>query len=527
MRLTARTVGLAALAAFVGTVFAANWAVDRWGGVSVGFGLVAPAAVYFVGLAFTLRDLVQRFLGRWWAFAGILAGAALSYVVNPDIAKASAVAFLVSETADLAVFTLLGGERADGARFAGAVLVSNAVALVVDSAVFLELAFDSLEFFRGQVVGKAWMTLAALPVVLLLRRWEPRLAAAAILLLFGGCGGAQSDPDEPDLSVPVAMTLRLSDLPQGFRYGDDRGCGEVATTEGDEPKLDEFLLETRPRACLVEFAREWGGPPPVVQTALVLFDSDEDARRAWELRKPLFESFASIFLTTERGAGEAVAFDSEGLQRRGAGEAWRDDRLVVAVYEEGLSGEDGREFAGELAEKQRQRIESPSSPQVEDDREIGLEDPAIAIPVYWLGREFESEGLPSLELEGGDHLRGGGPGNEVKIDYSGEGSGVTLDLWKPDAWSRFKRTRLGRIAWSVPCARRTEVQVEGGTAQIYGGYTKGCQGEPDHWLAHVYYDEVVVAVNMAYCYGCGGRSADDPYNSREGMEAVVRGLKRR
>jgi hypothetical protein len=71
------------------------------------------------------------------------------------------------------------------------------------------------------------------------------------------------------------------------------------------------------------------------------------------------------------------------------------------------------------------------------------------------------------------------------------------------------------------------LEVPGGRAEIYGGYSKGCGAEPDHWLAHVYYDEVVVAVNMAYCYACGGRSADDPYNSREGMEAVVRGLKRR
>jgi hypothetical protein len=349
--------------------------------------------------------------------------------------------------------------------------------------------------------------------------------ALAVLLLLAGCGGESASEDEPDLSEPAAMTLRLSDLPQGFRYGEDRGCGQVETTEGGVPELDEFLIRSRPRACLGAFAREWGGPPRVVQSALFLFDSAEDAQRAWELRKPLFESFARIRLTTERGGG---AFDSAGLQQLGAGEAWRDDRLVVAVYEEGLSGEAGRRFADDLAGKQRQRIRSPSDPLEEDDREIGLDDPAIAVPVYWLGREFEADGFPTLELYRGDHLRGGGPGNEVKVDYTGDRSSVTLDLWKPDAWRRFKTTRLGRIAWSAPCARRSEVQVEGGRAEIYGGYSsKGCEGEPDHWLAHVYYEELVVAVNMAYCYACGGRSADDPYNSRRGIEAVLRGLRRR
>lgn len=333
-----------------------------------------------------------------------------------------------------------------------------------------------------------------------------RALAFLAVAVLAGCGGDSAADDEPDLSEPAAMTLRLSDLPPGFRYGDDRACGQVATTEGQEPVLDEFLIASRPRACLGDFSREWGGPPPLVATAIFLFDSDEDAQRAWELRKLLLESFARIFLTTERGGGDAVAFDSDGLQRRGAGEAWRDGRLVVAVYEEGLAGEDGREFAADLAEKQRERIESPSSPEEEDDREIGLEDPAISVPVYWLGREFESEGLPSLELYRGDHLRGGGPGNEVKIDYSGERSSVTLDLWKPEDWRRFRQTRLGKVA-----------SCEG----------EICRGRPNHWRAQVYLDDVVVAVNMPYCFACGGRPADDPYNSRAGMEAVVQGLRRR
>jgi hypothetical protein len=354
-----------------------------------------------------------------------------------------------------------------------------------------------------------------------------RYLAAAALLVLAGCGGDYSLGDEPDLAEPAAMMLRLSDLPAGFRYGDDQVCGNSWSTDGNEPELGEFLIETRPRGCIGEFAREWGGPPRIAQATLFLFESDDDAKRAWQLRKQLFDSFRRIVITTERGHGDAVVFDSNGLQQLGAGEAWRDGRLVVAVYEEGLSGEKGRAFAAHLAEKQRGRIDSPSNPQKEYDREIGLEDPAIVMPVYWLGRAFGPKGLPELTLYRGDYVRGDGPGNEVKIDYEADGTSVTLDLWKPEIWKRFKATRLGKISWSAPCARRTVLEVPGGRAEIYGGYSKGCGGDPDHWLAHVYYDEVVVAVNMAYCYACGGRSTDDPYNSREGMEAVVRGLERR
>jgi len=351
--------------------------------------------------------------------------------------------------------------------------------------------------------------------------------ALLLAALAAGCGGESPLGSEPNFSEPAAMMLRLSDLPQGFRYGDDRGCNEIGTTEGQKPELDEFLIETRPRTCLGNFSREWGGEPTIVQTALFLFDSDEDASRAWEMRAALLRSFAGIFITTPRGGGEQIAFDSRGVLKRGAGEAWRDGRLVVAVYEEGLAGGPGRVFARDIAEKQRHWIESPSDPSAEDDREIGLEDPAIAIPVYWLGREFQPAGLPGLTLYGSEHLRGSGPGNEVKIDYEADGGGVTLDLWMPEAWERFKTTRLGRLFWRSRCARRSEVSVAGARAEIYGGRAGDCRGEPDHWLATVHYPDVVVAVNMPYGTMSADTPGSGPYNSREGMEAVAKGLRRR
>jgi uncharacterized PurR-regulated membrane protein YhhQ (DUF165 family) len=160
-----RRVGCVAFVLFVLTVWFANWLITRYGVVPVGFGMVAPAGVFAAGLAFTLRDVVDRTLGRVAVVAAILAGAALSYTISPAFAAASAVAFLVSEAADMAVYTPL-----ENRSFTGAVVLSNTVGAVVDSVIFLSLAFGSLEFLRGQVVGKMWMTVAALPVVLLLRR---------------------------------------------------------------------------------------------------------------------------------------------------------------------------------------------------------------------------------------------------------------------------------------------------------------------------------------------------------------------
>lgn len=163
------TIGVVAVAGYVATVFAANWAIDRWGAVPVGFGLVAPAGVYFAGLAFTLRDITQDTLGRSWVLAAIIVGALLSAFVSTQFALASGVAFLFSELFDFAVYTPLRDRN-----WLGAVALSNVVGLITDSVLFLWIAFGSLEYLNGQIVGKAWVTLAAVAVLLVWRRYSAR-----------------------------------------------------------------------------------------------------------------------------------------------------------------------------------------------------------------------------------------------------------------------------------------------------------------------------------------------------------------
>lgn len=157
------------LAGYIGSIFLANWLVVNLGVVPVGFGLMAPAAVYAVGLAFTLRDLTQESLGTRAVFAAIVVGAVLSALLSPAIALASGVAFLFSETADLLVYTPLRHRR-----WLGAVVASNLVGTVIDSVLFLILAFGSLAFLPGQVVGKLTMTALAVVVVLAIRQVRRR-----------------------------------------------------------------------------------------------------------------------------------------------------------------------------------------------------------------------------------------------------------------------------------------------------------------------------------------------------------------
>ena len=50
--------------------------------------------------------------------------------------------------------------------------------LIVDSAVFLQLAFGDLTYIWGQIVGKAWMVLFAIPFIAWLRARDERLGLA-------------------------------------------------------------------------------------------------------------------------------------------------------------------------------------------------------------------------------------------------------------------------------------------------------------------------------------------------------------
>lgn len=162
--------GFILLAFYIATIPAANWLINNVGAtcipngpclIPVGFGLMSPSGVLLVGLALVLRDLVQRQMGRKVALGAIGVGAALSaFVAPPALVFASAAAFLFSELADFAVYTPLQKRG-----LVLAVLASSLVGLVADSVLFLWLAFGSLDHLAGQIVGKTWTVLAALPLI--------------------------------------------------------------------------------------------------------------------------------------------------------------------------------------------------------------------------------------------------------------------------------------------------------------------------------------------------------------------------
>jgi len=176
-----RREGALFLTMFALTIPAANWLIGHAGTscvvpqgpcvVPVAPALMAPSGVMMAGVALVLRDLVQRRLGTAISALAVVFGSALSALLAPaSLVVASATAFLLSEFADLAVYTPLARRR-----LVAAVIASSSVGLVVDSIVFLWVAFGSLDFLAEQVVGKAWMMLLSVPFVAWLRRRDQRL----------------------------------------------------------------------------------------------------------------------------------------------------------------------------------------------------------------------------------------------------------------------------------------------------------------------------------------------------------------
>lgn len=152
---------LALSLAYACTILAANLATAQYGLVHLG-PVAVTAGTFAVGLSFVARDALHDTAGRWPVVVAIAAGAGLSGALSPaQLAIASGVTFLVSETADLVVYTPLRRRTRLGAWVA-----SNVVASPIDSILFLWLAGFPLSGFAGQTAVKIAVGVLT-PVVLL------------------------------------------------------------------------------------------------------------------------------------------------------------------------------------------------------------------------------------------------------------------------------------------------------------------------------------------------------------------------
>ena len=154
--------------AYVLLIVLVNWLFTVVPLVELPGGTMWPPVSLLVGFVFVARDFAQREVGHW-VLALMAVGVVLSYfMASPQVAFASATAFLISEFLDWAVYTYT--KRPLSER----ILYSSVLGTPVDSVVFLSM----LGYFS--IAGAAAMTvsklLGAFVVWWLIRKREVAMA---------------------------------------------------------------------------------------------------------------------------------------------------------------------------------------------------------------------------------------------------------------------------------------------------------------------------------------------------------------
>ena len=179
-----------------------------------------------------------------------------------------------------------------------------------------------------------------------------------------------------------------------------------------------------------------------------------------------------------------------------------------------------------------------------------LGQPASSSTVYWIGEWFEGAGdLPPLVLSGLDQGRARtGPGwsyllhygrTANQIDKAAGAPLVTLQIWPRANWDALMAPAEGLHQWDGSGWTRHEITVPDGQAIIFADSASGAARRPwdaiiglmdratgpsETFQAHVYLGQTVVLVMAP---NPTGSAVKNPYNSRAGIEAVVRALRPR
>jgi hypothetical protein len=119
---------------------------------------------------------------------------------------------------------------------------------------------------------------------------------------------------------------------------------------------------------------------------------------------------------------------------------------------------------------------------------------------------------------------------------------LTLQQWRLEDWQTASEQWRGAAWWDSPCVESREEALGEGYAVVLMGYENQPLPEPfgagqpieemvcpsgpfDRFGAHAYLGSTVVVVDAP---GVGGRHpAESPYDSLEGMQTVLRGLRAR
>ena len=382
------------------------------------------------------------------------------------------------------------------------------------------------------------------------------IAVAAALLLHDADAGADASGVKAAVikkkRAAVQRLLRLDDVGPGHFFlvipeeGSDRRipkilCGKVDPAD-QQRKLKAFL-DRSPMliGCFATHVRAFplGDSPAyhVVGTGAIDTGSSTVAMAGMAVAPQLLSHMFNDEPPEEVPAPETIGeetrlfhipdfaiFGDENPQ--GSLIGWRSGNTLAAIFVQGGDEATNDREAVELARVQQQRIENPTPYTAAEryDHEAGLEDPAIRVPIYWLGRTWTSTRLIGGGAVG--TLVDGLPGQKLGLYYSED---IRLATWTPAGWERFSKTRQGRQMIGWHCTKAKEVRLDEGSATIYAAYAKDFKTcprtAPSRYFAVAKLGDAVVAVDFLSCRYCNPIDYDTVYNTRPGMRAIVKGLR--
>jgi hypothetical protein len=363
-------------------------------------------------------------------------------------------------------------------------------------------------------------------------------------------------------SHEAAQLLRLNDLPLGYQtteLREDRGhvadCEALTEPEDTPPRMLAFIRRYHPRGCIFGFQFTYAGPawqrePIFVGTGVLDAKSTAEAKAGLAvvpemLGRLVGDKPPGKAAPPTRVGAQTLLFHSRAKIAFGGSTpvsflVWRSGGTLAAVMAAGPKVIVDDKAAATFAARQQAHIAKPTPLTAADnyDGEVALENPALDLPVYWLGRRFETgAGVHEAVLGSSwfipkpipEKAEGGiaeGPLPKLRLTYSNP-IDLRLDIWGPGEWATFAESKTAKAIVTWKCTKTRPLEVPGGTATIYLGYDKDyarCPSKPPHTAtAWVKFGEDTVVVDAP--------SAPDfietnsPWGSFAAMEAVVKALR--
>jgi hypothetical protein len=390
----------------------------------------------------------------------------------------------------------------------------------------------------------------------------------AIAIPIGAVSALQAAGSKPaaEESQALARLLRFKELPLGYRLlsfgpspeypAQSLACGPIDPAN-PQPDLDAFLRRYSPLGCYAIYYRSFHVPGTkpaalAVGSGAMVLDTIESAEAGLAVAPELLSHLIGDELPEEVEPGATIGDATRLFHWRHPGLfkvrerpsasflIWRSGAAVAAVFATDGTVDTNDRTVLELAQLQQRRIESPIRVRASDfdSSEVALEDPALDIPVFWLGPRFApGGGLQRLRLEDSSASTADSLAPRVSLAYIdhprlNHAETLFLNFWSRRQWKRLeaKRRRLPAVP-SCPTSKPLRIASE--HLVIYKGFDveyKGCgdnRARRAGYTAQINLDGVVATAETSMTCAVCASAGTGPYDSRAGMEAIARGLVQR